>query len=102
MGFETERRQFQNNTKNSAHLGAVGQKISGTGVVVACRQLESQWGVSTMVKIVSDGNVLVWFASGSKDFELDKQIQWKGTVKKLEEYQGVKQTVLTRCSITAI
>jgi hypothetical protein len=62
--------------------------------------------------VVSDenGNVIVWFATGGNTvevgtegvrapLEIGRTYQIKGTVKKHEEYFGVKQTCLTRCKV---
>ena len=53
---------------------------------------------------MSDSALLVWFASSTPDNVLDDGIEYivKGTIKKHEEYKGLKQTVLTRCKLTQI
>jgi len=44
------------------------------------------------------GNHLTWFASGS-DMEVGNTYKLLGTIKKHDEYNGVKQTILTRCKV---
>lgn len=73
------------------------------GKVVFLRTFENEWGSTTLVKVQSDaGNVFAWFKSGYlADVEKGDAVTMIGTVKKLDEYQGQKQTVLTRCVLTA-
>lgn len=64
---------------------------------------DTAYGISYLYKFVDEnGNVLTWFSSNFFEWT-DGQtvVSGKGTVKKHEEYQGVKQTVLTRCKFEA-
>jgi hypothetical protein len=101
MGKEIERRKCSNLKETSKYLGEIGGKIIATATVVMVRELETRFGVSTLVKFVSNGSSLTWFASGnvSGEFEVGKEYMVWGKVKKHEEYQGVKGTVITRVSI---
>ena len=56
------------------------------------------YGTTFLYRFVDDaGNVFVWKASGA--YNVFDGVTIKGTVKDHSEYQGVKQTVLTRCKI---
>jgi hypothetical protein len=56
---------------------------------------EGAYGVTYITKLVDDkGNIYTWFAS--KELEQGQTYNLKATVKKHEEYRGVKQTVITR------
>jgi hypothetical protein len=88
--------------KVSAHVGIEGGKFSGRVKVVSVRTFEPQnWyeNVRTLVRMEQDGNVLTWWTSTAPQVEADDEIDIKGTIKKHDEYNGVKQTVLTRCKI---
>lgn len=51
----------------------------------------------------AEGNVLVWkTSSGIYDIMTGSKVQIKGTIKAHDEYNGVKQTILTRCKITSL
>ena len=51
--------------------------------------------------IDADGNVFSWFSSNSIDGLTEGvNVKLVGTIKKLDEYQGEKQTILTRCKVT--
>ena len=88
--------------ENSAHFGAVGTRYELAVTVVGVRYTEGDYGTTTIYTLVdADGNVFKWFASndevlGDKEGETFKI---KGTVKKHDEYQGTKQTVLSRCAL---
>ena len=47
-------------------------------------------------------NVLVWFTSVDLDFEKGQAVDLTGTIKKHEEFRGVKTTQLSRCIIKTI
>lgn len=84
------------------HIGSVGDKLEVTVVVKAIRPIDSNYGTSYLYTMADDaGHVIKWFSS-SKALGEDvtgEQVTIKGTVKKLDEYQGTKQTVLTRCKV---
>jgi hypothetical protein len=65
---------------------------------------DTQWGYTCLLKFVdADDNVFVWktgvglFDSEGRAAEAGYKVRLKGTVKEHSEYDGVKQTVLTRC-----
>jgi len=83
--------------KQSSHVGQVGERITLPVQVVRRKQLEGQFGITYMFRMLDgDGDVLVWFASNDA-LDEGKWYNITGTVKKLETYDGVKQTILTRC-----
>ena len=58
---------------------------------------ETEYGMTVIHKIVDvDGNVYTWKISKAIDEKAKKII---GTVKAHNEYNGIKQTELTRCKI---
>jgi len=86
---------------SSEYIGSVKDKVE----IIQPKSVEvvSQWdnayGVTTRYKIVDDaGNVIMWDSSTWIDNE-KKVMSIKGTVKKLDEWNGVKQTWLTRCRV---
>ena len=59
--------------------------------------IETQFGTTTRVEMVDpQGNLLVWWASRAPGLSIGDVIDARATVKKHEEYKGVKQTVVTR------
>lgn len=62
---------------------------------------DSIYGPTYLYRMVDvDGNVLNWWTSSWLDLETQKAVSVTGTIKKLEEYRGIKQTVLIRCKLT--
>ncbi|HNQ98355.1 MAG TPA: hypothetical protein PKN52_00065 [Trueperaceae bacterium] len=82
----------------SVHVGAQGERLRGVQArVLSVRSKGGDFGASTLVKLVTaDGNVLTWWASGDVDVEPGAEVTLDGTVKRHGEYNGVKETQLTR------
>lgn len=88
--------------KESQWLGSVGEKITAKITVSSVNYLSGDYGTTTVINMIdADGNVIVWFASGSHDVNKDEQYKVSGKIKKLDEYRSVKQTILTRCTLIA-
>lgn len=100
MMKQIEQEQRHEETKGlSEYVGNVGDKLT---VDVKEAKLVTSWetvyGWTHLYKfITADNNVLVWKASRYYEGE-PKRIT--GTVKDHKEYDGEKQTILTRCKIT--
>lgn len=93
------RKQMQKETAaNSNYIGKVGDRITSD---IKESKLVTSWetvyGYTYLYKFVTaDNNTLVWFASRSIDGD-PKRIT--GTVKEHKDYNGEKQTILTRCKV---
>ena len=83
----------------SDYIGNVGEKI--TADIKESRLItswETLYGWTHLYKFVTiDNNVLVWYASRAFEGE-PKKIT--GTIKDHKDYDGEKQTVLTRCKLS--
>lgn len=84
--------------KPSSHVGSIGIKIPSTKVkCVYAQNHDGMYGSYQLVKFVDDiGNVYTWFNTGRNDMETGSFYEIIGTVKKHDDYQGKKQTILTR------
>ena len=78
----------------------VGERIRDIEVELTyCRQTgRNEWGETWIYKFTDGKSQFVWF-SGFKDLEVGQTYKLSGTVKKLDEFNGVKQTILTRCRL---
>jgi len=86
----------------SKHVGMVGDKLTFNATVVRCIQKDGMYGMSTIIAMLDDvGNEYTWFASGCHEYKVNQVVKCKGTVKAHNDYQGTKQTILTRCKLTA-
>jgi hypothetical protein len=97
------REDAQEARKGSEWVGSVGERLRGLAVTVMFEtHIESEWGGAKLVKFTDgDGNEFGWFGSGVAIYDLKKgdEVILTGTVKKHDTYQGIKQTMLTRCAI---
>ena len=84
--------------KNSKPVGEVGKRFRDLPVEVTfLKSLESNWGASTLVKFRDEtGNILTWFASGDRDFEVGQKTKITATVKAHNEYNGIMETQVSR------
>ena len=101
---EVEQAARATQTSSSVHVGAVKERLHNLELTVhqSPRFFESDWGTSTLLTFVdAAGNVLKWFASGTRDtLAVGDTVTLTGTVKSHEEWQGVAQTMLTRCVLS--
>ncbi len=81
----------------ATHVGMVGDRTRFKLHVEQVITCEGAFGTS-MLHIMSDdaGNVFKWFSS-STTLECNSDVLLKGTIKKHDEYKGVKQNMLSRC-----
>jgi hypothetical protein len=90
-------------TANSNHVGQVGQRLNLSLTVTRSYPKETMYGVTTILTMCDkDGNVFKWFASGYQDYKVGDKVQGKGTVKLHGEWQGVKETTVTRCKLDKV
>ncbi|GAF73672.1 unnamed protein product, partial [marine sediment metagenome] len=87
--------------KKNEWIGEVKDKVELTVQVVRVHEIESQWGVSYLHKMLTEeGHSLDWWCS-NYDNSMDQGCWYniKGTIKKHDEYKNWKITVLTRCKV---
>ena len=83
----------------SAHFGAVKKREVFVLKVLGITTLEGDYGTTFLHRMVDEsGNKATWFSS-SVVLEEGVFLQVKATVKKHDEFKGVKQTVLSRCAV---
>ncbi len=87
---------------DNAIAGAIGDKLHTFVEVVSKREIADDYGVTTIVRMteVDTGATIVWFASSdTSDLVERERVQVRATVKKLTEYKGTRQTVVTRLTV---
>lgn len=85
--------------KNSDYVGKLGDKLKMVPVtnLIAKFVSEGAWGPIYLYKFVDEaGNLYTWF-SGGKHIDKGDTGLLNGTVKAFKEYNGIKETQLTRC-----
>lgn len=96
--YEKKQKAISAEKAASNWVGEVGSKLE---IEIDTFECKSSWyntyGVTYLYKFTDkSGNVFIWYASNPvNDEETVSSI--KGTVKEHSEFNGIKQTVLTRC-----
>jgi hypothetical protein len=82
----------------SLYVGRVGEKLEILLRVEAIKPVDGPFGRSYLHRFIDErGNQLSWFSSQGTDMKEDKVYLVSGTVKKQEQFRGVKTTILSRC-----
>jgi hypothetical protein len=100
---EAIRRKEREAAKPSDYLGTVGERLLLTEVdVVGIKTFDGDYGVRTLVKLMDGaGNQITWWTGHAPDWaeQGNHVAALKATVKKHEEYKGVRGTVITRAAL---
>jgi hypothetical protein len=102
---ELRRTKEREGAKESAFVGTVGERFRGVLVTLQSSRTIQTNGYGDLVLnkfLDAQGNVLTWFTSGGVDLAIGEQALLDGTVKDHKEYQGAKETQLTRCKIKEV
>ena len=94
-------------TPESQHVGNVKERLTFSSVLLESIKVipaEGPYGPTSvdLLKFVTpEGNRVCWFSSSATDFSdlVGKDVKLVGTVKGHNEFQGVKETQLTRCRV---
>jgi hypothetical protein len=85
----------------SEYFGNVGDKINITGIFEAAGHYDTQFGTVVIYKITDENdNIFIWKTTSYPNVESGSKVSVRATIKEHSEYNGTKQTVLTRCKIT--
>ena len=83
------------------YAGEIGDRIKEITVTVKkVRGFSGRFGWTNIYTFLYEDCELVWFTSTNKELEEGDVVGLTGTIKEFKEYNGVKQTVLTRCHIS--
>ena len=101
---DVQEKERQAQTEKSSYFGTVGEKL--TDLEVTFKNIfwyDTQFGtVFIYIFEDADGHQFKWNTStGISTLEKGDVIKIKGTIKEHSEYNGIKQTVLTRCKLVA-
>lgn len=98
----TKQRAERESGAASKHIGAVGDKVKIEVEVYSKGFHESMYGTTVRLNMKdAAGNVIVTFGTGSDlwDMEVGEKYTIKGTIKSLDSYNGIEQTMLTRVKL---
>lgn len=87
----------------SEYMGAIGERLRDlTALYKSSFGFQGAYGYTYRHTFQIGENVLVWFTTKELNLEEDELVLLTGTVKKHDEYRGVKMTNLTRCIIKEV
>ena len=87
--------QNRREAMRSDYVGDIGEKVTFEVAKMTYKLIDGPYGESILYKFTDPlGNIFIWFTG--KDVP-DNVREISGTVKDHKEFQGVKQTILTRC-----
>lgn len=97
---QRERQSRYNTEKDSVYVGKIKDRITIKVNSIKCiTSWETDFGMTFLYKMIgTDGNVYTWKTGKNIDLEYNS-ISVIGTVKSHTEFNGIKQTELTRCKI---
>lgn len=96
---EEAKRKAAADLSKSEHVGVLKERLEMDVRVVGKRWIESHFGSSALIKMLDNNdNLFITFSSGrfADDINIEDKVTIRGTVKKHDEYKGIKQTVLNR------
>ena len=88
--------------KVSEHVGEVGKRWDFNVKVVSIKFIDGAYGTTGLVRMLDDsGRTIVWFSSSSycAGMKADGEYTIVGTIKKHDEFNGWKQTIVTRVKV---
>ena len=97
--------QRKNEYADSDFYGTKGDRIRKvTAKFISGRYITTEWGSSNLYTFTIDNNVFIWFSQSVIDASIKPgdEITLSGTVKDHKEYDGVKQTYLSRCIVKPV
>jgi hypothetical protein len=97
-GYLRERRANEGRTERpvSNHIGSIDERLVVVCTLHTVREIETQYGVSVLHQFVTDAGDVIKIFTNKKLGEAGAKVKLRGTVKKHDEYRGVKQTILNR------
>lgn len=102
---DAQEKERKEKAEKSAYFGTVGEKLSGIELTFKNEfYFETQFGgMCIYIFEDSDGHQFKWNTSTGFSTSLEKEevIKINATIKEHSEYNGIKQTVLTRCKLVA-
>ena len=98
---EQERMAF-NNSLAEGFYGEVSERVNTKATLIKQSGFDGAYGFTNIYTFLSDDkHVLVWFTTAELDISEGEIITLQGKVKGHKEYNGTKQTIVTRCKVLA-
>lgn len=105
MERELRRTKELERAKVSEFVGSEGDRLKGIRCTLRDQRVvgSSQFGDTILIKFEDEaGNRFNWFTGRGTGLQVGTQIDVTGTVKGHKEFQGIKETTLTRCKLEPV
>lgn len=84
-------------TSTSEFIGEIGQRLDIEATLIKAKEVESNYGNGHFYVFEDfSGNQMVWTTT-ARVLEVGTVYKFRGTIKALNDYRGIKQTILTNC-----
>lgn len=86
------------------YVGEIGEKLKKVPVTYTRHNsFCGRYGLTNIYEFKDeDMNHLVWFTAKDIDFEIGDILYLDGTIKEHKDYNGIPQTIVTRCKLSSI
>ena len=94
--------ELNKTSSHSVHVGEIKERLRDMhGTFVSAKYFENEWGGKYIYTFDIDGNIFTWFSQSILDNDINPgdAIVLTGTVKDHTEFNGILQTVLSRCIV---
>jgi len=105
MELKAKREGDANAGALSQHVGAVKERLRNMLVTLKDQRVigSNEWGDRVLIKFAdARGNLIKWITSHGSGLKVGEQALLTGTVKEHDEWNGAKETALTRCVLVPI
>lgn len=105
MEFKAKREIQAQDDSKSVHVGELKQRLRNVPVTLKDQRVigSNDWGDRVLCKFVDGaGNILKWITGEGTGFKVGEQMLLTGTVKGHDEWNGTKETLLSRCVLTEV
>jgi len=93
-------REAARQKKLNEHVGEIKKRQDFDIELLSIKCIDGYYGVVHIHKMLdNEGRTLTWFANTDSGMEAGRKYRIKGTVKKHDEYNGWKQTALSRVKV---
>jgi len=101
MGYIEEKKQRAEKTQTIEYYPAeIKDRVDLSDLkLVFHTTFDTQYGITHLYKFTDEKHVFVWFASSGQGLVEGQVVSMKATIKKFEEFQDTKQTIITKAKI---
>ncbi len=101
--IERKFQEIQEPSTAEFYEGEIGERIRNvTAVFKSHRGFNGKFGYTNILTFETEKHCLVWFTATEQDLEVGDTVDITFTIKKFEEFRGVKTTQISRAKINKI